>query len=694
MTELAAPVLDSEFSSQEREGGDTLAKSFSAWQKLTWDDLDEWAGSRSVARGKSYQGQGRVRELGVCGDGCVIATVTGSKRYLTQVTLNTKERRRADRLACICSCPVAIDCKHGVATVIELLEQLEEGQSIPEVDRNDFRLKLLADESKDLEESIGSRTTVGPEGTWKRVSDEELRSFLKAKTKADLVERLMAFCAEHHEVRSALTDEIALKTGRFDDLLEAAYGEMRSVTAKEAWYNAWRGEGTLPDYSNLQKRMRTLLELGCADEVVELGQELVWRGMEQIKRSDDDGYTCGEIAGCLTVVAEALEASSATEKEKLATAIRLVRSDSFGICETFDNLLSREWPVDVWSTVADELSVELNEMSVADDSDSSHVTRYQRRQLSEWLIQALGSAGRFEESLEVCLSEAKLSGEYVRAVDRLLAEKRFDTAESVALEGLANVEPRYRGIVNQLQDRIAEIAIQRKDWSIPASIAAMRFFGSPSVERYRDLLKAAKKAKCEEQVAKAASEFLETGERPDLKRDGSRKLKASKTWPLPPAPEPARKSEYPRGRRQSGPHYSVLIDLAIADKRSEDVLKWYDLRRSAQGSSKWGIRVDRSDASIAKAVEQSHPDRSVDIYLHLAHSIAGQTNVKTYPEVGDYLKRAKPLLARAKTNLTWEEILAEFRAKHGRKPRLMEVIDRVAGKRVTGTIAARRRKRR
>ena len=33
------------------------------WMTLGWDDLTEWAGSRSVERGRAYQKQGRVHDL-------------------------------------------------------------------------------------------------------------------------------------------------------------------------------------------------------------------------------------------------------------------------------------------------------------------------------------------------------------------------------------------------------------------------------------------------------------------------------------------------------------------------------------------------------------------------------------------------------------------------------------------------------
>ena len=51
------------------------------WIALSWDDLAEWAGSRSVDRGRTYQRQGRVHDLAISEDGWLLATVTGGARY-------------------------------------------------------------------------------------------------------------------------------------------------------------------------------------------------------------------------------------------------------------------------------------------------------------------------------------------------------------------------------------------------------------------------------------------------------------------------------------------------------------------------------------------------------------------------------------------------------------------------------------
>ena len=48
------------------------------WAALSWDDLTNWAGTRSVSRGRAYQNQGRVDGLAVSEIGRLLASVTDS----------------------------------------------------------------------------------------------------------------------------------------------------------------------------------------------------------------------------------------------------------------------------------------------------------------------------------------------------------------------------------------------------------------------------------------------------------------------------------------------------------------------------------------------------------------------------------------------------------------------------------------
>jgi len=54
-----------------------VPKAAETWASLTWDQLEDWAGGRSVSRGQAYQRQGRVKDLAIAADGRLLATVLG-----------------------------------------------------------------------------------------------------------------------------------------------------------------------------------------------------------------------------------------------------------------------------------------------------------------------------------------------------------------------------------------------------------------------------------------------------------------------------------------------------------------------------------------------------------------------------------------------------------------------------------------
>lgn len=99
---------------------------------LTWNDIEEWAGGKIVSRGKSYQRQGRVSDLAVTDDGSLIAWADGTERYATRVVMD--EDGLPDS---ICTCPYELDCKHGVAVVIEYLQRFENNRRVPKAKHDD-----------------------------------------------------------------------------------------------------------------------------------------------------------------------------------------------------------------------------------------------------------------------------------------------------------------------------------------------------------------------------------------------------------------------------------------------------------------------------------------------------------------------------------------------------------------------------
>lgn len=119
------------------------------WRRLTWRELTAWAGSRTVERGRAYQRQGAVQDLAISPDGAMLASVQGTRQYVT--TVWWEQGGQADQaLHSRCTCPVGLRCKHAVAVVADYLQALADKTGVPTADPNDRRWKKLS--SNDLNE--------------------------------------------------------------------------------------------------------------------------------------------------------------------------------------------------------------------------------------------------------------------------------------------------------------------------------------------------------------------------------------------------------------------------------------------------------------------------------------------------------------------------------------------------------------
>ncbi len=351
---------------------------------LTWNDLDQWAGGKILSRGKSYQRQGRVRDLAVTEEHGLIAWVDGTKRYATKVVL--EETGMPDA---ICTCPYEWDCKHGVAVVIEYLKRIEGNRPVPKASPDDARLKILEDEGWD-DEPIDEEPAVFED------ERKEIDQFLKGKTKAQLTELIHEIAQQHPEVAQEIVDRRQLTSGHTKALVTRLRGEIQEIGDEPGWQNYWQGEGYTPDYSGIRKKLETLLEAGHADEVLTLGRELVSTGIRQVEESHDEGETQMEVAACMPVIVKALDQSSLDSADKLNWALDAVLEDQYEVCEAFAEYLHRKHPKSAWHTLADRLLLRLKEMKSAKGADDFSRS-YERDRLSNWAIHALEQAGRKDE---------------------------------------------------------------------------------------------------------------------------------------------------------------------------------------------------------------------------------------------------------------------------------------------------------
>ena len=682
------------------------------WTVLSWDDLAEWAGSRSVDRGRTYQKQGRVHDLVISEDGWLLATVTGGARYAVTVWYEASAKK-AGTICSRCTCPVGSSgCKHAVAVVAEYLERSGASEDTPVADQDDERWELLADETgdesefeaDDLDRDTGDDEDEQvnyvhrhrhPEASGRKTlkaSNEKIRKHIEAKSHDELVELLWALTERFPELREEFRDRIALGEGDVDRLVTEARKEIKRVASESGWQNTWKGDGHTPDYSRVKHRLERLLELGHLDAVVRLGKELLTLGNEQIGQSNDEGETAEAVGECVPIIFQAVAASTLTPAHKLLFAIDAHLRDDYGIVNNAtDVIIKMSGAKSAWSEVSDILAQRAN--SPVNHNDP-YYRKYQHEHIADWLILALENAGREDEILAVCEQEARVSGSYERLVKRLIERKQYEQAERWAAEGIEKTAAKLPGIASSLEKLLGETAIQRRQWPIAAAHAALEFFSRPSRDSFQNLIKAAAKAGCEDSIRDIALNFLETGASP-LPSPGKVSAKSVEhaEWPLPmPAYLLPLLGNESRFRPTAGPHFDVLIDMAIADRRQDDVLRWYDAMSAGQkhrGSMSWYGSGGYGD-QVADAVTESHPERSLAIYRQRVDDHLPHASASAYEAVAGYLRKMRPILKALHREVEWDGLLADIRSRYKNRPKFMETLDKLDPRPIVEQRKARR----
>ncbi|MFO0950589.1 MAG: SWIM zinc finger family protein [Isosphaeraceae bacterium] len=525
----------------------------SRWAALTWDDLDAWAGARSVERGRDYQRRGRVRDLSVAADGALLATVNGTMPYATTVALGPAKRGKQPSLESACSCPVgAFNCKHAVAVVAEYLQTLVDGRELPAADPDDPRWTLIEDARKgddeegddwededeahwddededdwdDEDEYEEIRPARRPEASSSRPKakqkqkgdavdwDARIEQDIRARTHGELADLVWSLVRRYPELHQEFRERISLSAGNVREILAEARREIQRVTSEPAWSDNWGRGGYTPDYSKVTHRLERLLELGHADEVVSLGRDLLEKGLAQAEEANDEGEAAMALAECVPVVFRAVTRSSLPVPDRLIFAIDAVLEDGNDVLEDApDVVLNAPARPEDWSKVADTLLARLEpDTTKGRDDFSSH---YRRDRLSGWAARALEKAGRADEVRALYESEARATLSYERLVRHLQDLGLHDEAERRAREGIFATASKYAGIARNLSETVRDRAVKRKRWDVVAGHAAYDFFfNRPSASSFDELMKAAKKAGVEKPVREAALKFLETGSVP------------------------------------------------------------------------------------------------------------------------------------------------------------------------------------
>ena len=581
----------------------------------------------------------------------------------------------------------------------------------------------------------GSRRDGGPApSNW----DEKIEQHLRAKTQGELADLVWSLVRRFPEIYQEFRERIALQEGDVGRLVAEARREIRQVTSETAWQDEWTGESSIPDYSKIRHRFERLLELGHADDVVSLGREFITQGLRQLGEAHDEGDTATSFAECLPVIFQAVTRSGLSGPERLLFAIDADLADDYdAIDDATESILDAADQPQDWSVVADTLARRLKPSSAREErgASDSFSRDYKRDRITDWIATALVHAGRDQELRAVYESEARDTGSYKRLVRFLLEQEHFEDAERWAREGIAATRDKLPGIAKDLAASLCELAQKRKQWDVVAAHAALKFFSEyPGVSTFDELVKAARKAKVEEPVRAAALRFLETGAMPyqvivpppapaTVKGKNTRvmpkkrgaevqhKTKSAATsaeptpaapirveieprWPLP-IPDylvpfldrPGRYNMAPR------PHLEILLEMAIAAKRPDEVLRWFDKMQSAPRGPGYYQRPYGHGYSdrVAEAVAEVYPERAIAIYTAALNAQLPHAQQSSYESATACLRKLRPLYESLKRASEWTALVASIREKYRNRPRFMDLLDGLEGRSIVQSSRTRRK---
>ncbi len=632
------------------------------FQDITWFDLESWAGSKIVSRGRSYQRNKYVSDLAITGAGELVAWVEGSSTYATIVSLDNGE------ISSICTCPYHSACKHAIAVILEYLDCLENGRKVPEAGMKDERLNLTSQDIDDEDDKYDifddELEDEDMESAEHETSSKELalEGFLNKKSKSELINLISDILEQHDEVREELEFSVRLKTASSPALAKTVEREIEEAASEPGWWSYRQGRGYRPDYSRVRAGLQKLFDGIYYDELIRLGEKLLFLGTRQVEQSDDEGATAIEVADCMTIVFKALRDSSLPNEEKMERAVDFLLRDEYDLSDGLAEFWKKKFSKKEWSILADRLLARLHGL-ITEKKEDTFSRDYRRDRLTDEIIMALENAGRQEELISLCLKEAEITSNYDRLVKHLRKAGRDAEAEEWIRKGIAATSDKLPGIASGLKRDLLDMRRGERDWNFVAAVLTDDFFGYPSINAFKELRKASEKAHVWEPVRKTVLKFLETGKMP---------RKNQSDWPLPDTG--LKESE----RRKSGEHplTPVLIDIAIHEKRIKNVLKWYDRYKN----NKQGWSHDALEDRVAGAIAHDYPDKAVGIWKGIAERHVSQTGVKFYIDGARYLRKVKGTMIKNGKANEWATYLQQLKDANRRKPRLLETLDALSEK--------------
>lgn len=590
--------------------------------------LEDWAGEIIFHRGTEYFMKKRVSDLAVTKDARLLATVAGTRKYVSALYLDGDGEPAGD-----CTCPYDGVCKHIVALALAAREALLQKKTLPLCDDLDFRPEMLA--------------ALYPEST-PLVSQTSLREALARLSRDALLELLLKACQQDRNI-------LLLCAARADPHnigIQAIINDAGIAIAKAACSPDFDNDySSAPDYNAIAKKLRTITAAGKPDMSLHLATEVFNTCSNVIELYDHDGEVVGDVGEVAEAGAEALREVDWLPAKKLIWAINAILKDNFGYCEHFNACLHEISDSSAWAEAADYLA-----------RQTQDVDSWKKSTLTDLRKLALEKAGRLAELLRLYESEAKESNDYLELVDYLLGQGKEADAETWIKKGLqAPISP-YDA--RELRKRLIRIREKERNHDAIIALQTEIFVDLPDVNEYEACIEAAKAVSQEDVLKPLLKLYLTDGKLPWLE----------KSWPCENKGSAARDAK-------EFPLYAELTEIALHENQPLEALMWHDQQRK----SKRGRGI--SEVYLAEAIKDAAPERAFAIWQREAERLIAVTSTRSYFEAGRYLEKMLAQAAKRGEKNRCLPYLRTLREQHKRKRNFIKILDAIEqGKQLTGHI--------
>ncbi len=619
---------------------------------LSYEDLNAWAGQKTVSKGKSYQKNKRVIRIYQISEQIICGSVQGTDMYDTVVSVS-------DTLTSTCSCPVGIDCKHGVALILECLNRTKQEIKIskPPADEYVNRYQPLLESKTTFDNNCSSS-----------IQDRILvtEEYLQKFSKKELITMILSSIEGTHDITLYLDRKQKMDHASPDSLITTIIAEIDEVTSQEIEYSEWyeAGDGNCPDYSGIIESFSILIETKKYTDIITLGLILLQKANNQVEMDDDCGSISSQVTECMTMVAEALALSDLPIYRKLLSAIEFVQTDEYSLTEDILDFFNESHPASEWSKVADILLGEQGKNATG-KTHQSHQYTYSP---ADWIEIVLERAGRVDEAI---------------AFSKHLADKENRNLPFIALLARTNHKKeaidRIQKVVRQISHDIhAPIPFLREmrriheesaEWLMIAALDTEDFLRKPTTSAYKQMMDSAKKAGIADSIRPHIYAYLKEGTI----------LSPAKRGSVIPGLLPETGVTF--GNRYAPvkpPVRSLLLEMALESGDPDEVIRWYNPNSNQTMISPEEIPVDR----IADVIAGKYPDEAIEIWKRNAEHLINIKNPDFYHYAVMYLMKIRDTSMKNGKTAEFSEYILHLKTEHARKRRFIQELAVVEGRKI------------